>query len=88
MTLVHWSSGGRDGRRPVARCPVGKTDPEWVKSSRPSSCRWTGPGLTRALDRIARFKRSKFYRVVDDLPRNNYGKVLKTELWRRLEEER
>ncbi|MFC3229660.1 AMP-binding protein [Marinibaculum pumilum] len=30
--------------------------------------------------RIARFKRPKDYRFVDALPKNNYGKVLKTEL--------
>ncbi len=32
------------------------------------------------LDHIARFKRPKQYRIVDALPKNNYGKVLKTEL--------
>jgi long-chain acyl-CoA synthetase len=32
------------------------------------------------LERIARFKRPKIYRFVDMLPKNNYGKVLKTEL--------
>lgn len=32
------------------------------------------------LDNIARFKRPKKYRIVDGLPKNNYGKVLKTEL--------
>jgi long-chain acyl-CoA synthetase len=32
------------------------------------------------LARIARFKRPKRYVVVDALPKNNYGKVLKTEL--------
>ncbi len=37
---------------------------------------------------IARFKRPKAYRFVDSLPKNNYGKVLKTELRRRLAEER
>jgi long-chain acyl-CoA synthetase len=31
-------------------------------------------------DHIARFKRPKEYRVVDALPKNHYGKVLKTEL--------
>ncbi len=39
------------------------------------------------LDRIARFKRPKDYVFVPDLPRNNYGKVLKTELRKRLEED-
>ena len=32
------------------------------------------------LDQIARFKRPRVYRFVDSLPKNNYGKVLKTEL--------
>jgi acyl-CoA synthetase (AMP-forming)/AMP-acid ligase II len=32
------------------------------------------------LDNIARFKRPKRYRLIDALPKNNYGKVLKTEL--------
>ncbi|MGB8434343.1 MAG: AMP-binding protein [Burkholderiales bacterium] len=32
------------------------------------------------LERIARFKRPKQYRFVEQLPKNNYGKVLKTEL--------
>lgn len=40
---------------------------------------------TEALDqhimsRIARFKRPKDYRILDNLPKNNYGKVVKTEL--------
>jgi long-chain acyl-CoA synthetase len=32
------------------------------------------------LDNIARFKRPKGYRFVTALPKNNYGKILKTEL--------
>ena len=32
------------------------------------------------LDRIARFKRPRAYRFIDTLPKNNYGKVLKTAL--------
>ncbi|MFI5034120.1 MAG: long-chain fatty acid--CoA ligase, partial [Reyranellales bacterium] len=32
------------------------------------------------LDNIARFKRPKDYRFIDTLPKNNYGKILKTEL--------
>ncbi len=39
------------------------------------------------LDNIARFKRPKGYRHVDSLPKNNYGKVLKTALRERLEKE-
>lgn len=36
------------------------------------------------LDHMARFKRPKTYFAVPDLPKNNYGKVLKTELRERL----
>jgi long-chain acyl-CoA synthetase len=39
------------------------------------------------LDSIARFKRPKHYRFVAALPKNNYGKVLKTELRKLLESE-
>ncbi|MCP3971575.1 MAG: long-chain fatty acid--CoA ligase [Rhodobacteraceae bacterium] len=38
------------------------------------------------LANIARFKRPKDYFFVGELPKNNYGKVLKTELRKRLEE--
>ena len=37
-------------------------------------------------DNIARFKRPRSYRFVDGLPKNNYGKILKTELRRWLGE--
>ncbi|PHP68864.1 AMP-dependent synthetase [Zhengella mangrovi] len=40
------------------------------------------------LDQIARFKRPKRYWFIEALPKNNYGKVLKTELRTRLAEER
>jgi acyl-CoA synthetase (AMP-forming)/AMP-acid ligase II len=41
----------------------------------------TAPELDQlCLDNIARFKRPKGYRFVSALPKNNYGKVLKTEL--------
>ncbi len=40
------------------------------------------------LDRIARFKRPKAYRFVESLPKNNYGKVLKTDLRKSLSPER
>jgi acyl-CoA synthetase (AMP-forming)/AMP-acid ligase II len=32
------------------------------------------------LDNLARFKRPRAYRFVEELPKNNYGKVLKTAL--------
>ncbi len=50
----------------------------------------TGAALTtpeldaHCLAQMARFKRPKHYRLVDALPKNNYGKVLKTELRARL----
>jgi long-chain acyl-CoA synthetase len=37
------------------------------------------------LDHIARFKRPKEYRFVDRLPKNHYGKVVKTALRKELE---
>lgn len=39
---------------------------------------------THLLDRIARFKRPKRYEIIDELPKNSYGKVLKRELRERL----
>ena len=36
------------------------------------------------LSNIARFKRPREYRFLDALPKNNYGKVLKVELRKRL----
>ena len=39
------------------------------------------------LDHIARFKRPKNYRFVPDLPKNSYGKVLKTTLRAQLQDE-
>jgi long-chain acyl-CoA synthetase len=38
----------------------------------------------RCLDRIARFKRPKHWRIVHSLPKNSAGKVLKRELRERL----
>jgi long-chain acyl-CoA synthetase len=35
---------------------------------------------SHCLEHLARFKRPKHYRLVDALPKNNYGKVLKTAL--------
>ena len=44
-------------------------------------CDVAAPELDRiCLDNIARFKRPKGYRFVEALPKNNYGKILKTEL--------
>ena len=65
---------------------VGEPDPEWGENVVAFVVARDGSGLdTAALDRycidtMARFKRPKTYHFVDSLPKNNYGKVLKTEL--------
>ncbi len=47
------------------------------------------PELDRlCLDNIARFKRPRGYRFVEALPKNNYGKILKTDLRDLLSESR
>ncbi len=69
---------------------VGEPDPEWGENVVAFVVPKAGGSLTvEALDRhclehIARFKRPKRYIFVDQLPKNNYGKVLKTELRQRL----
>ncbi|MEO8103113.1 MAG: AMP-binding protein [Betaproteobacteria bacterium] len=62
---------------------VGRTDPEWGEVV---VAFVVGSGADAAqldalcLAHIARFKRPKEYHFLDSLPKNNYGKVLKTEL--------
>jgi len=69
---------------------VGAPDPEWGEIVVAFVVRGTGANVDDAaldahcLERIARFKRPKRYVFVDLLPKNNYGKVLKTELRARL----
>ena len=70
---------------------VGRPHPEWgeevvafVVPTAPGA-RVPEPELdTLCLEHIARFKRPRDYRFIDTLPKNNYGKVLKTELRARL----
>ncbi|WP_136661071.1 AMP-binding protein [Nitratireductor sp. XY-223] len=70
---------------------VGKAHPEWgevvvafIVSHADADV--DGEALdAHCLENIARFKRPKHYRFIDELPKNNYGKVLKTELRRMLE---
>jgi long-chain acyl-CoA synthetase len=69
---------------------VGRPHPEWGEEviafvvPRPGAA-VAVPELDRlCLDHVARFKRPRDYRFVDALPKNNYGKVLKTELRRLL----
>jgi long-chain acyl-CoA synthetase len=65
---------------------VGAPDPEWGEIVVAFVVPQAGAGVTaEALDRhclahIARFKRPKHYVLAEQLPKNNYGKVLKTEL--------
>jgi long-chain acyl-CoA synthetase len=65
---------------------VGRPHAEWGEEVVAFVVARPGSGLNaQALDElclanIARFKRPKDYRFVDALPKNNYGKVLKTEL--------
>jgi long-chain acyl-CoA synthetase len=61
---------------------VGRTHPDWGEEV---VAFFVGTASEVELDalclgRIARFKRPKTYVRVDSLPKNNYGKVLKTEL--------
>ena len=65
---------------------IGVPDPEWGESVMAFLVPLDGavPDIARlerlCLDRIARFKRPKLWRVVDRLPKNPAGKVLKREL--------
>jgi long-chain acyl-CoA synthetase len=71
---------------------VGRPDREWgevvVAFIVPRGAAPPQAELDRlCLAHIARFKRPKEYRFVERLPKNNYGKVMKTELRDRLEHE-
>jgi fatty-acyl-CoA synthase len=67
-------------------CVVGAPDAEWgevvvafiVGAAEPDELN------AHLLQRIARFKRPKRYLIVDQLPKNSYGKVLKRELRQQL----
>ncbi len=65
---------------------VGKPDPEWGEIVVAFVVGGADPQEMDAhcLRNIARFKRPKEYRFVDELPKNSYGKVLKTDLRARL----
>ena len=69
---------------------VGRPDPEWGESVvafvvPEAGASPTYDALDRACtERIARFKRPKEYHLLEVLPTNNYGKVLKRELRERL----
>ncbi|MEC7763750.1 MAG: AMP-binding protein [Pseudomonadota bacterium] len=67
-------------------CVIGRADPEWgevvVAFVVCEGGQTLGPEDLDAhcLDQIARFKRPKSYHFVSELPKNAYGKVLKTSL--------
>ena len=76
----------------VSECSVvGRPHPEWGEEVVAFIVRVSDEKIkTEELDalclaNIARFKRPREYRFVKALPKNNYGKVLKTELRKRLQ---
>jgi long-chain acyl-CoA synthetase len=72
---------------------VGRPHADWGEEAIAFVVRRGGADVAAAtldrlcLDNIARFKRPKGYRFVDALPKNNYGKILKTELRQLLQRE-
>jgi long-chain acyl-CoA synthetase len=71
---------------------VGEPDPEWGENVIAFVVRRAGAGIDAGtldalcLSNIARFKRPKRYFFLDALPKSAYGKILKTELRKRLTE--
>ena len=66
-------------------CVIGRPDRQWGEIV---VAYVVGKASAEDLDalctqHIARFKRPKDYVFVDDLPKNNYGKILKTDLRKR-----
>jgi long-chain acyl-CoA synthetase len=72
---------------------VGAPDPEWGEVvvafvvARPGQQIDPSELDALCLEHIARFKRPKHYRIVAGLPKNNYGKVLKTVLREQLKQQ-
>jgi long-chain acyl-CoA synthetase len=73
---------------------VGRAHAEWGEEVVAFVVRRAGTAVSEreldalCLESIARFKRPRSYCFVESLPKNNYGKVLKTELRGRLRRER
>jgi long-chain acyl-CoA synthetase len=71
---------------------VGRSHPDWGEEVVAFLVARRGTVIAAAeldrlcLDHVARFKRPRDYRFVEALPKNNYGKVLKTELRRLFQE--
>ncbi len=65
---------------------IGRPHPDWGEEVMAFVVRKDGRGLSEeeldglCLEHIARFKRPRAYRFIEALPKNNYGKVLKTAL--------
>jgi long-chain acyl-CoA synthetase len=65
---------------------IGVPDPEWGESvlalmvAAPGAAPDLAALERRCLERIARFKRPRYWRVVESLPKNSAGKVLKRQL--------
>ena len=82
----------RDEAVREAAC-VGRQHPEWGEEVVAFVVPHDGQSVTEdrldrlCLESIARFKRPRAYRIVDGLPKNNYGKVLKRTLREELEAE-
>ena len=72
---------------------IGRAHPEWGEEVVAFVVPHDGENVTEdrldrlCLESIARFKRPRAYRIVDGLPKNNYGKVLKRTLREELEAE-
>ena len=72
---------------------IGRAHPEWGEEVVAFVVPHDGHTVTEdrldllCLESIARFKRPRAYRIVDGLPKNNYGKVLKRTLREELEAE-
>ena len=75
-------------RHPAVRevAVIGRPDPEWGEQVVAYVVPRAGATLrpeeldALCLDSIARFKRPRHYKLLPELPKNNYGKVLKTAL--------
>ena len=69
---------------------VGRPEREWGEEvvafvvPRPGSTILPEDLNRLCLENVARFKRPRLYRFLDRLPKNNYGKVLKSELRKQL----
>ncbi len=72
---------------------VGQRDPEWGEvpvafvAFHPQQQANPAELDAWCVDNLARFKRPRHYQIIDALPKNSYGKVLKTALRDRLESE-